>query len=109
MIKIDGTTISMTRGDTLRVIVSMEQDDYTEYLPVEGETLLFAMKRKYSDAEPLITKNIPYDTRMLQLDPEDTKPLNYGSYVYDISITRLDGTVDTFIDRSKLVLTEEVG
>lgn len=108
MISIEGTTITMTRGDTLRAVIEIQEQDGDAYAPVEGEEVRFAMKRKYADATPLIYRTIPYDTLVLQLDPEDTKALNYGSYVYDIQITRLDGTVDTFIDRAKLVLTEEV-
>ena len=108
MISIDGTTITMTRGDTLRAVVAIEQMDGTEHTPVEGEEIRFAMKRKYADEAPLVWRLIPYDTLVLELLPGDTKLLQYGNYVYDIQITRLDGTVDTFIDRAKLVLTEEV-
>ena len=57
----------------------------------------------------LILKDIPWDTLELRLDTEDTKHLEQpGDYVYDIQITLNDGTVDTFIERAKLKITEEV-
>jgi hypothetical protein len=46
----------------------------------------------------------------LRLESEETKLLRAGGepYVYDIEITMEDGTVDTFIDRGKFIVTEEV-
>ena len=45
---------------------------------------------------------------MLHLEPNDTKTLDVGEYVYDIQLTTSDGDVDTFIAMAKLILTEEV-
>ena len=59
MVRINGTTITITRGDTLEVLVELLQSG-----------------------------GVPY--------------------VYDIEITMADGTVDTFIDRAKFIVTEEV-
>jgi len=108
MVKIIGTTIQMTRGDTCKVSVGMTTQSGEEYKPVEGDVVRFAMKKKYSDAEELISKVIPNDTLLLHLEPQDTKELDFGKYVYDIQITYANGDVDTFIDRATLELTEEV-
>lgn len=108
-VKISGTTITMTRGDTLRVILDLKDDDENAYVPQEGDTIRFAMKKTYKDPEPLILKEIPIDSLELVLNPEDTKELPQpSSYNYDIEITYANGDVDTFIDKAKLVLTEEV-
>lgn len=115
MVDIDGTTITMTRGDTLVVLVSMYRGE-TAYTPAEGDSISFALKRpamtpnrgSFLDAEPLITKAIPNDTLQLRLDPADTKTLAFGEYVYDIEITFADESVDTFIADAKLVLAREV-
>lgn len=107
MIRIDGTTITMTRGDTLSLTIGVKQGE-EDYQVQEGDVIRFAMKRSYSDAEPLIVKQIGTDDLALQLDPEDTKDLPFGSYVYDIEITMEDGTVDTFIAEAKIVLAKEV-
>lgn len=108
-IKISGTTIKMTRGDTLRVQIGLTDQDSNSYEPHEGDRIRFAMKTAYSDSEPLLIKDIPIETLELVLDPEDTKDLPQpSSYVYDIELTYANGDVDTFIDKAKLMITEEV-
>ena len=112
---ISGTKIMLTRGDTLRVKVSIEKDG-EEYQPTENDVVRFAVKHKtkkadgsdYTDPEPIILKTIPSDTMILELEPEDTKELAFDSYVYDIEITFEDGTVDTFITNSTFKITDEV-
>lgn len=113
--KIDGTTIALTRGDTLAVQVVIKRDG-EPYSPEDGDQVRFALKHNklksdksgYIDDDPLIVKDIPIDTLVLQLDPEDTRDLAFGTYVYDIEITFADGAVDTFIAKAKFKLTEEV-
>ena len=66
------------------------------------------MKADYEDPEALILKAIPIDTMLLKLDPEDTKNLDFGTYVYDIQLTHPNGDVDTVIPRKMLHIVEEV-
>ena len=112
MLKVKGTTVKHTRGDTanlkvtiLRKLPSGEKEPYT---PEEGDVVRFALSDHYDDDNPLIKKDIPIDTLILHLDPEDTESLEFGDYVYDIQLTTSDGDVDTFIDRAQWELTEEV-
>ena len=109
MVKIRGTTITMTRGDSLVVFLDLKNSDGTTYEPTDGDYIRFAMKRSFDDSvPPMLVKEIPTDTMKLILDPADTKQLTYGQYHYDIQITTADGLVDTFIDRAVLIITEEV-
>jgi len=108
MVSIQGSTITLTKGDTLRVTLSLSDYAGHTYTPVEGDHIRFAMKRRYNDAEPLILKNIPTDTLVFQIDPAETKSLPCAEYVYDIEMTYANGDVDTFINKAKLILTEEV-
>lgn len=105
---VSGTTITLTRGDTFRATVSITDSEGLPYTPSSTDRIRFAMNRTYNNTEPLILKEIPYDTLVLELDPEDTKGLPYGSYVYDIELTDVLGNVDTFITKARLVITEEV-
>lgn len=100
--------IYLTRGDTFMADVRIFQTNGDPYQLQEGDTIRFAMKKTLTDEEPLVIKDVPIDTRRLVLDPEDTKLLPFGTYIYDVQLTKVDGTVDTFITPSKLVLTEEV-
>lgn len=109
MVEINGTTIKLTKGNTLLIQIEMEDSEGNAYIPAEGDEIRFAMKQKYSDEETLIYKEIPTESLILKLDPEDTKSLKApASYVYDIQLTTAAGIVDTFIAKAKLTLTEEV-
>ena len=113
MINVNGKTVTMTRGDTCVLSVGIVDTDGKPYIPVEGDTVKFTLKRNYSDATPLIQKNIPIDTMELVIEPDDTKRLGQGQtkgkYVYDIELTKADGTIDTFIPRGEWLILEEVG
>lgn len=92
MLKITGTKIELTKGDTLQAQVTILQkdkpgDEPTPYTPKEGDIVRFAMKKNYYDGAPLILKTIPNDSMILVLNPDDTAPLPFGDYVYDIEIT----------------------
>lgn len=104
------TNISLTRGDTFKAQISITNPDGTPYILQEGDSVRFAMKKSYTDpdTEVLIVKEIPTETLVLTLLPEDTKDLNFGTYVYDIQLTTASGEIDTFITKANLTLTEEV-
>lgn len=116
----DTKKISMTRGDSLllHVAVLLKNQEYvTEYRPKEGDSVRFALKHStlrkdksdFEDEEPLILRDIPIDTMLLELKPEDTKNLGFGKkYTYDIQITFASGHVDTFIADAPFELTKEV-
>ena len=108
MLKIEGTTITLTRGDTMRVICQPVNTDGTNYVAQNGDAIRFAMKKRYSDNAPLLEKSIPTDTFLLELDPADTKTLAFGTYVYDVELTHADGDVDTYIAEASFVLAKEV-
>lgn len=104
------SVITMTRGDTLKVQINLTDSEGNPYEAQEGDSIRFAVKKSYLDPdyETLIEKEIPLDTMILTLDPEDTKKYAFGEYVYDIQLTNSSGEVDTFLPNGTLILTEEV-
>ena len=96
--------IYLTRGDTFVQQVGITKDEEI-YVPDSGDVIRFAVKSAkmnsnrsaFVDSSPVITKVIPNDTLILQLDSSDTNSLPFGEYKYDIQITMTDGTVDTFL------------
>ncbi len=99
MFSIENNNIFLTRGDTLLLKLDLIKDGKS-YIPQQGDSIRFAMKRKYSDddSDVILVKDIPINDLILQIDPEDTKPLPMRSkYVYDIQYTDSVGRVDTFI------------
>lgn len=106
---IQGTDISLTRGDSLFLQLKLVKNG-EEYIPAEGSSIRFAMKAKYTDSDEnvVLNKNIPIDTLVLELEPADTKHLPMKkTYVYDIQLTDEFGHIYTFIFGT-LTITEEV-
>lgn len=101
-------TIYLTRGDTFKAKLTINYPDGSIYEPKEGDSIRFAMKADVDSEELLIFRDIPIDTMMLVIYPGDTKNLEFGSYVYDIQLTKANGDVDTFITASKFKITAEV-
>lgn len=100
------THIRLTRGDSFYAVISMTRDGEA-YVPAEGDTIRFAMKRSYYSPTVILEKTIPTDTMLLALYPDDTADLDFGAYVFDIELTTAGGDVDTFI-LGELVLEKEV-
>ena len=105
---VSGTNIELTRGDTFKRTLVLKDAEGNPFTPSHNDEIRFALKRKVKDENVLINKIIPNDTLILKIDPEDTKELPFGDYVYDIQITYPNGDVDTFITVSRFKLTEEV-
>ena len=102
-----GADITLTRGDTLILQLSLTKNG-DPYTPASGSSVRFAMKQKYTDTEVVLEKNIPLETLILEIEPEDTKPLPMGAkYVYDIELTDEVGHVDTFYE-GKFTIDYEV-
>lgn len=108
MISVKNNRITMTRGDTCRIKITLNDDNGDEYTPQEGDVIRFAAKKEYTDSEPVIFVEVPTDTMVLEIKPNDTKHLPFGNYVYDLQITFADGTVNTFVYKGQLKLDEEV-
>lgn len=106
--KVRNNTIFLTRGDTFKAKITITYPSGAVYTPKEGDSIRFALKEDVEDKECLILRDIPIDTMLLVINPEDTKELEFGSYVYDLQLTKANGDVDTFITASKFKLTAEV-
>ena len=108
--------VIMTRGDSGSITVSVKQNG-SPYTVTSTDTVKFYLKHarmnsrgtEYIDTEPVLTKTIPYTTMVLAFDPEDTKDLDFGEYVYDIELTFANGIVDTFINNEPFIIAPEVG
>jgi len=109
MQSVNGKNITLTRGDTFKATVNMTGPDGTAYVPDENDVIRFAMRKDFEDGSTvLIQKVVPNDTLLLTIEHAETAALGIGDYVWDLEITYANGDVDTFIDKGKLKLTEEV-
>lgn len=109
MLKIDGTKIELTRGDTLYLTVRLKNADGTDYEPEQGDRVWFRMKKHATDTESVIYKEFDLETMTIRIDPQDTENLTVGyNYPYNIRAVRNDSDVATPII-GVFVPTQEVG
>ncbi len=105
--QIQGTRIMMTRGDTESLTVHLDKDRF-----YEGDSVTITVRQSFSEPVALQkTVTVFVDgAAVFGFEPSDTSGMSFGRYVYDIQLTRADGTVKTIItpSRGNFVLEEEV-
>jgi len=111
MLTIDkNNRITLTRGDTLTLELTLTNKDGAAYQPDSGDTLRFAVSKGYEGSATYnlaYEQSIPTDTLTFTVPSASTKTLTYGIYNYDIELTHADGAVDTVIS-SQIEITGEV-
>lgn len=98
--------ITLTRGDTLHLQITLTDQEGEVYTLQDGDTLVFTVKKNTSSDVVLIQKNILNSN--ITISHEDTKNMAYGTYMYDVQLTQANGDVTTVIKPSKFKITEEV-
>lgn len=99
--------IVITRGDTGRGKLTLSMDGIP-YEMQEGDEIHVGVKRDYSDQECLIRKIYTENPFVLHIEPQDTKSLDFGTYVWDAELVRANGDTYTFVVKKEFVVTEEV-
>lgn len=105
MFKVNGNTITITRGDTGIFTLNIKTPAGADY-DYSNDNVLFTVKKTTHDAEALIQKQVIYGENVT-ISPADTSGLQYGSYVYDVQLTT-GNIVDTVIPPSGFIVKEEV-
>ncbi len=109
--KIQGTNISMIRGDSEAIKVSCRNESGVDFHFAEGDIVYFTVKRSTYTEEKIIQKIVTEFTEgvaLINISPKDTRELTIGTYYYDIQLNRANGTVKTIIPPSKFTIDPEV-
>lgn len=108
MFDINGSTIRLTRGDTLYLKITLSKDGEA-FTPDDSDTIRFAMKQSFSDVGWLLMREIHPSSGeiILEIKPEDTKKLSFGTYKYDLALVDSNERVNTFVI-GDFIVTEEV-
>ena len=83
-------TLELNRGTTLK-LKAQRKDADNEPILERAEEIYFTVKRKWTDKEPLIIKDLNDMTfdedgyYHFTIDPSDTENLPYGKYVWDFT------------------------
>ena len=100
--------IEMTKGDTPSFAFRAFLPDGTEYAFEEGDSVVFAAKRNKLDPEPAFTIVADLEEKIICFSEEDTKHLELGRYIWELSLNKANGYRCTFIANKVLKMTVEV-
>ncbi len=109
--EIDGTNLKMFRGDTECISIDMKDEEGVPVPLVGGDTVYFTIKKSVHREEIVLQKIITDFNDGAAIIPfahEDTKEIAPRIYVYDIQLTRADGTVKTIIPPSDFTIERGV-
>ena len=108
---VNGTNLSMTRGDSESITVSCTDGD-GEAIDFEvGDIIYLTVKSRTATADIGFQKVITVfegGKAVINIDPIDTKSLKFIDYVYDVQWTTSTGTVTTIVKPSTFTIEGEV-
>lgn len=102
--------MTMIRGDSEKFTVEVTDEDDISMLK-SGATVYFTVKystRSDNNLIQKIVKSFPNNEAIIEIDPFDTKHLDYGTYVYDIQFTSNTGYVKTLVSARAFTIGGEV-
>ena len=109
--KIKGTDIEMIRGDTEAIRIGVQDAGSLKVDLVDGDVVHFTVKTD-PNTEAIILQKIVSEfiegEALITIYPQDTSGLQFRSYVYDIQLTRANGTVKTIVPVSIFKIRAEV-
>lgn len=106
MLYIEGTTIRMTRGDTVYLTVPLTSKTEV-YEMAQDDTLTLSVKKALRDTEYKFQK-VSTGSNEFHIEPADTAELAFGKYLYDVQLNTVNGDVFTVIPTSTIELLSEV-
>ncbi len=98
--------ITMTRGDTVEIVVDIFNEDGTVYDCSGDQSLNFSVVKSYGDA-PIIDQDLNLTDRTIHLYLSDTWTRDPGDYFYDVHLIQADGSIVTFISNKRLTILPE--
>ena len=107
---INGTDISMIRGDTEQLTVTCQTEDGELRPFVEGDKVTLTVAFRVG-GEVVLQKTaeaFPDGAAVFAFDHEDTNDLQAMAYRYDVQLDLADGTVKTIVPPSRFTLEGDV-
>ena len=109
MLSISGTSITITRGDSAYIDVSIKDSKGNQQKPGPNDKIRAQVRTDATSSNILFESEIPSDTLVWHIKPEDTAKASMGkAYVYDMEIETEDGDIFTFIPLSSFTVSKEV-
>lgn len=106
MLLVERTRVTLTRGDTARLKLSIQDENGNDYIPDENDTIVMSVKRSLTDVTFVFQKTLSNDEFLIL--PVDTASLEPGTYYFDVQATVANGDVNTIIPPTELVIMRGV-
>jgi len=109
--KINGTSMSMIRGDTETITINCTNVDGSSVAFMAGDKIYFTVKKRTTDVDFILQKIVEEfadGVAIIELSSLDTKNLDCSTYKYDMRLVQ-DGGVITLIPASLFSIEREVG
>lgn len=106
MLRVKNNEIYLTRGDIASFTLDIVDDTRAKYEITDDDQILFTVKRSTSDTAVILQKAVVDKT--ITIKPAETADLPYGTYYYDVQLSRPDGFVATVITPTHFTICEEV-
>lgn len=109
--RIQGTNISMIRGDSEGIKVSCKDENGADVPLVEGDIVYFTVKISTNTENKILQKIVTEFTEgvaLITIYPKDTRELRPRIYYYDIQLNRANGQVKTIVPPSQFTINAEV-
>ena len=106
MLRINGTSIALTRGDTAYLTIPIKVNGQAYVMDAE-DRLTMSLKNDENERSYVMQKSIIGDN-VFHIEPSDTSSLKFKKYVYDVQLNTADGDVFTVIPYSTFEILIEV-
>ncbi|MBR0204090.1 MAG: hypothetical protein IJQ56_06980 [Synergistaceae bacterium] len=109
MLTVTGNRIYLTKRDSAYFKIDLKDNSGAEYIPYAGDKIYFKIRKNIFSDAVVFVKEIPKDTLILELTPEDTANLEITSYRYEIEIVSILGQNFTVINDGVIYIGPDVG
>ena len=102
---VQGTDLTMTRGDSEDITVTCQDDPFAE-----GDTVTMTVRKNYESGiafQKVITE-FENGAAVILIEPGDTEGLDFGAYIYDVQVDRASGIRKTPVKPSRFTIDKEV-
>lgn len=109
MLKISGNKISLTRGDSAYIALTINMND-SEYTLNDGDKVRIQVRNMPNTGELIFEGNIEISDNLIvwHIYPDQTKSLDVTTYYWDAQLETSSGDIFTFIPASTFKLLDEV-
>lgn len=109
MLDVQNEKVYLTRGDTAYLEIELITKSGENYTPAYGDKLYFRLKKSANKGSLLLEKEVNINTLTLELSPEDTADLDFGTYCYEVELVTALGQHFTVIENAAFILGAELG